>query len=238
MVHRPRALGWCALAAVAALAAPPAARAEVGSLAAADLKVMGEPGQGAGFRVGPAGDLDGDRHADVVVGAWQDGARGPFAGAAYVMYGRRDGQDQRGRATPSCRRGHRRFRGRGLGGRRRSRRRRVRRSRDRRAGPDPAPVNPAPRSGSGVRVLRPSDRLSGTAQPQGCRRETRRRVQRGLHRLSIASRTDVDDDRYDDLVIGAPRDDAGGARPARSICCAAAGTASAARSASRLPTRS
>jgi hypothetical protein len=56
-------------------------------LAAADAKLVGQAGGQAGFHVAPAGDLDGDGFRDVIVGAWVDGTAGPSAGAAYVVYG-------------------------------------------------------------------------------------------------------------------------------------------------------
>lgn len=60
----------------------------VSSLGNAEIKLVGDvPGQGAGFHVGPAGDLDGDGADDVVVGAFLDNTVGPAAGAAYLLYG-------------------------------------------------------------------------------------------------------------------------------------------------------
>jgi hypothetical protein len=57
------------------------------SLAAADVKLVGEAGGQAGFHVAPAGDVDDDGFEDVIVGAWVDGTAGASAGAAYVVYG-------------------------------------------------------------------------------------------------------------------------------------------------------
>ena len=75
--------------AVALAAAPARAVIPPGSsgLAAADAKLVGQPGGQAGFHVAPAGDLDDDGFQDVIVGAWVDGTAGPSAGAAYVVYG-------------------------------------------------------------------------------------------------------------------------------------------------------
>jgi FG-GAP repeat len=67
------------------------------SLAAADAKLLGEAlGDFAGFAVGPAGDVNGDDHDDLMVGAMQNDAGGSNAGAVYVLFG-----DQR-----VCGRGH------------------------------------------------------------------------------------------------------------------------------------
>ncbi len=88
-----RLLGWASTAVLIlglSLAGSPASAnipQGVSSLAAADAKLVGQAGGQAGFHVAPAGDLDGDGFHDVIVGAWVDGTTGPSAGAAYVVYG-------------------------------------------------------------------------------------------------------------------------------------------------------
>jgi hypothetical protein len=58
-------------------------------LSLADAKLVGEKrGDGAGFSVSGAGDVDGDGHDDVLVAAWgNDNEGGTDAGAAYLLYG-------------------------------------------------------------------------------------------------------------------------------------------------------
>ena len=57
-------------------------------LANADVKLTGEAeGDGAGFRVGGAGDVDGDGLDDVLVGAWFNAEGGTSAGATYLILG-------------------------------------------------------------------------------------------------------------------------------------------------------
>jgi len=57
-------------------------------LSAADAKLIGEnSGDYAGESVSDAGDIDGDGHPDIVVGAHGDDSAGSEAGAAYVLLG-------------------------------------------------------------------------------------------------------------------------------------------------------
>ena len=57
-------------------------------LTRADAKLLGERDfDYAGFSVSDAGDVDGDGHGDVLVGAPYNGEGGPEAGAAYVLLG-------------------------------------------------------------------------------------------------------------------------------------------------------
>jgi hypothetical protein len=57
-------------------------------LSAADVKLVGEaPGDRAGVAVSDAGDMDGDGHDDLLVGAYFDREGGHHAGAAYLVYG-------------------------------------------------------------------------------------------------------------------------------------------------------
>ena len=57
-------------------------------LSEADYKIVGEDaGDFAGFVVETAGDLDGDSLADILVGAYGVGDRGPITGAVYVILG-------------------------------------------------------------------------------------------------------------------------------------------------------
>jgi hypothetical protein len=58
------------------------------SLGAADAKLLGEaPNDFAGFAVGPAGDVNADDRADLMIGAMQNDAGGLNAGAVYVLFG-------------------------------------------------------------------------------------------------------------------------------------------------------
>jgi hypothetical protein len=57
-------------------------------LSRADAKLVGEePDDHAGYSVSGAGDVDGDGHADLLVGAYENDAGGPHAGAAYLVRG-------------------------------------------------------------------------------------------------------------------------------------------------------
>jgi hypothetical protein len=57
-------------------------------LTQADAKLIGERAQDyAGYSVSDAGDVDGDGHDDVIVGAPLNGEGGPDAGAAYLLLG-------------------------------------------------------------------------------------------------------------------------------------------------------
>ncbi len=59
-----------------------------GSLSGATARLIGEAaGDYAGRSVAGAGDLDGDGHADLIIGAYQSDAGGSASGAAYVVYG-------------------------------------------------------------------------------------------------------------------------------------------------------
>jgi FG-GAP repeat len=210
MVIRPHVLGWCTVAAVAALVAP--AHADPVSLGAADFKITGAPGQSLGFRVGPAGDLDGDRHDDIVVGAWQDGTNGVSAGAAYVVYGpvtsgRISVADADAKLLGELKGD---FAGEGWAG-----------VGDLNAdgyddlvvgAPGSAtgqPGDPAP--GTAYLFYGGRKRMSGTLDLTDADATLVGESNVDFAGLSIASRTNVDGDHYDDLVIGAPRDDAGGA---------------------------
>ena len=53
----------------------------------ADLKLVGQPGESAGYGVADAGDLDGDGRADILVGVPGHSVDGIVSGAAYVLYG-------------------------------------------------------------------------------------------------------------------------------------------------------
>src|SRR6185436_7779455 len=58
------------------------------SLTRADATLIGEREYDyAGFSVSDAGDVDGDGHDDVLVGAPLNGEKGPAAGAAYLVLG-------------------------------------------------------------------------------------------------------------------------------------------------------
>jgi hypothetical protein len=57
-------------------------------LSTADAKLVGEElYDEAGFSVSGAGDVDGDGHADLLIGAFEDDAGGAHAGAAYLVRG-------------------------------------------------------------------------------------------------------------------------------------------------------
>ena len=51
-------------------------------------------GDGFGIGVADAGDVDGDGHADLIIGAWQHGSAAPSGGKVY-LYSGRDGSLQR-----------------------------------------------------------------------------------------------------------------------------------------------
>ncbi len=58
------------------------------ALSMADAKLVGEePDDHAGYSVSGAGDVDGDGHADVLLGAYENDSGGPNAGAAYLVRG-------------------------------------------------------------------------------------------------------------------------------------------------------
>lgn len=58
------------------------------SVRAADATLVGEaPRDGAGVSVAAAGDVDGDGHDDLVVGAWHNDGAASNSGAAYLIYG-------------------------------------------------------------------------------------------------------------------------------------------------------
>jgi len=58
----------------------------------ADAKFVGEASQDrAGCSVAPAGDVDGDGHDDILLGAYNESSHGRYAGAAYLFYGPRHG---------------------------------------------------------------------------------------------------------------------------------------------------
>lgn len=52
------------------------------------------PGDGFGIGVADAGDVDGDGHADLIIGAWQHGSAAPSGGKVY-LYSGKDGTVQR-----------------------------------------------------------------------------------------------------------------------------------------------
>ena len=63
-------------------------RRDIMDLTRADARLIGErPQDYAGFSVSDAGDVDGDGHDDVLVGAPLNGEGGPDAGAAYLLLG-------------------------------------------------------------------------------------------------------------------------------------------------------
>lgn len=57
------------------------------SLGLADAKFVGETSGNAGISVAGAGDIDGDNHADLLIGAYEEPTGGNRAGAAYVVLG-------------------------------------------------------------------------------------------------------------------------------------------------------
>ncbi len=62
-------------------------------LGAADARLGGaNPNDAAGFSVSSAGDVDGDGHGDLVVGAYNEATAGYDAGAAYLLLGPVSGQ--------------------------------------------------------------------------------------------------------------------------------------------------
>ncbi|MGH2528708.1 MAG: hypothetical protein ACRDH0_05135 [Actinomycetota bacterium] len=184
----------------------------VSSLAGADGTLVGEPGGQAGFHVAPAGDLDGDGFQDVIVGAWVDGTAGPSAGAAYVAYGPLTrGQVDLGDADAKLLgelTGD--FAGEGWAG----------------VGdldgdgfddfvigapgrfPPAQPGVPAP--GAAYLFYGGKDRLSGNMSLAEADAKLVGESNVDFVGLAVATDTDLDDDGLSDLVVGAPRDSAGG----------------------------
>ncbi len=184
----------------------------VSTLAAADAKLVGQAGGQAGFHVAPAGDLDGDGFQDVIVGAWVDGTAGASAGAAYVVYGPvTPGVMDLGEADAKLLgelTGD--FAGEGWAG----------------VGdldgdgfddfvigapgrfPPAQPGVPAP--GAAYLFYGAEDRLSGTMSLAEADAKLVGESNVDFAGLAVATATDLDDDGLSDLVVGAPRDSAGG----------------------------
>ncbi len=184
----------------------------VSSLAAADAKLVGQAGGQAGFHVAPAGDVDDDGFQDVIVGAWVDGMAGASAGAAYVVYGPvTPGVMDLGDADAKLLgelSGD--FAGEGWAG----------------VGdvdgdgfdefvigapgrfPPAQPGVPAP--GAAYLFYGTEDRLSGTMSLARADAKLVGESNVDFAGLAVATDTDLDDDGLSDLVVGAPRDSAGG----------------------------
>jgi len=216
--QRIRPLGWATsgvLTLALSLAGSPAGAVippGPSSLAGADVRLVGEAGGQAGFHVAPAGDLDGDGFQDVIVGAWVDGTAGPSAGAAYVVYGPLDpGQIDLGEADAKLLgelTGD--FAGEGWAG----------------VGdldgdgfddfvigapgrfPPGQPGIPAP--GAAYLFYGGKERLGGTMSLSEADAKLVGESNVDFAGLAVATDTDVDDDGFADLVVGAPRDSAGG----------------------------
>jgi FG-GAP repeat len=213
-----QAIAWATTAllttAVALAAAPAGAVIPLGvsTLASADAKLLGQAGGQAGFHVAPAGDLDGDGFQDVIVGAWVDGTAGPSAGAAYVVYGPlTEGQIDLGAADAKLLgelTGD--FAGEGWAG----------------VGdldgdgfddfvigapgrfPPAQPGVPAP--GAAYLFYGGKERLSGTKSLAEADAKLVGESNVDFAGLAVATATDLDDDGFADLVVGAPRDPEGG----------------------------
>jgi FG-GAP repeat len=176
------------------------------------VKLAGQAGGQAGFHVAPTGDLDGDGFQDVIVGAWVDGTAGPSTGAAYIVYGPASaGPVDLGKADAKLLgelTGD--FAGEGWAG----------------VGdmdgdgfddfvigapgrfPPAQPGVPAP--GAAYLFYGGKDRLAGTMSLAQADAKLVGESNVDFAGLAVASVTDLDGDGLTDLVVGAPRDSAGG----------------------------